>query len=395
MRALRTKLIILFGFFLAVLYFTNDFALIDIEKTAIVVAVGIDKTEDGYSVTAQIAVPQATDTASTNDDAIMTSEGKTVLDAIENIGADTGWHPKLSFCSMIFIGRDLAAEQVENIVDFFLRSEKVQNSAIVAMSDTKASDLLFAKTPLDNISSFALQKIVLKNEWMVSTVGVTNLKQFAIMNYSKAKSAYMPVIRILHGKSKGKGESSGAMPASTGGGGEGGNSQDDEVIFDASAISLFSSGKCVGQLTDEETSVYYLLRAPVYESSVTTEDGGETYFLNIDSNKYRMDVDTDKKRIKLDLELTVEINDSSVGTDLRKLTDKGVLSQKTVAALQEKIYRTAKSLTQKLTAANADIFMIKEFIYKYKNPDYERLKSLSLSEFTFDIDVKVKAKNSG
>ena len=392
MKFFRTKLTVFFGLLLAVLYFTNDFALIDIEKTAIVVAIGIDRADDGgYEVTAQIAVPQATDTASSNDDAIMTSKGKTVWEAIDNIGSDTGWHPKMSFCSMIFFGRDLANDNIESVVDCFIRSDKIQNSAIVAMSDTKAADLLFAKTPLDAISSFALQKIVLKNEWMVSTVGVTNLKQFAISNYSKSKSAYMPVISIIHGKTKGKDQSGGLAPASTGGEKTGG--EDEQVIFDASEISLFSGGVCVGQLSKEQTLIYYLFQGPVYDSFISVDDEDGTRFLTVSGNRYSVTVDTKKPSIELKLELTVESNDSTSGTDLKNFTANAVLNEKTLYALKQKIYKTAYSLTEKLSAADADIFSIKEYIYKYKNSDYERLKNLPLSEFEVNVDVKVKSKD--
>ena len=391
MKFFRTKLTVVFGLLLAVLYFTNDFALIDIEKTAIVVAIGIDCTDDGgYEVTAQIAVPQATDTASSNDDAIMTSKGKTVMEAIDNIGSDTGWHPKMSFCSMIFFGRDLANEDIESIIDCFIRSDKIQNSAIVAMSDTKAADLLFAKTPLDSISSFALQKIVLKNEWMVSTVGVTNLKQFAISNYSKSKSAYMPVISIIHGKTKGKDQTSGLAPASTGSeqGGE-----DEQVIFDASAISLFKVGKYVGQLTKEQTSVYYLFQGPVYDSFISVEDGETARFMTVSGNKYSVTVDPKKPSIDLKLELTVETNDTTNGTDLKILTGNALPDERTLYAMQRKIYDTASELMKKLSAADADIFAIKDYIYKYENSDYERLKNLPLSEFEVNISVKVQSKD--
>ena len=39
------------------LFFTNDFGLVDIHKASIVVAVGVDVTEEGYDVTAQAAIP--------------------------------------------------------------------------------------------------------------------------------------------------------------------------------------------------------------------------------------------------------------------------------------------------------------------------------------------------
>ena len=50
--------VMLFGLiFCALLYFSNNFGLIDIEKTAIITAIGLDTAENEYEVTVQIAVP--------------------------------------------------------------------------------------------------------------------------------------------------------------------------------------------------------------------------------------------------------------------------------------------------------------------------------------------------
>ena len=40
------------------LFFTNDFGLVDIRKTSIIVAVSVDVEDDEVQVTAQLAVPQ-------------------------------------------------------------------------------------------------------------------------------------------------------------------------------------------------------------------------------------------------------------------------------------------------------------------------------------------------
>ena len=42
-------------------FFSNDFGLVDIQKTALVLAAGIDRTEDEFALTAQIAVPKGSD----------------------------------------------------------------------------------------------------------------------------------------------------------------------------------------------------------------------------------------------------------------------------------------------------------------------------------------------
>ncbi|MGN1062009.1 MAG: hypothetical protein ACI4RO_02680, partial [Candidatus Scatosoma sp.] len=56
--------------FLAVLFFSNDFGLLDIQKTAIVLAVGVDREENTFVVTSQIAVPAASADSKASAEAI-------------------------------------------------------------------------------------------------------------------------------------------------------------------------------------------------------------------------------------------------------------------------------------------------------------------------------------
>ena len=66
MNKLWTRIFLAAAAVLLLLFFSNDFGLIDIQETAIVVALGIDTAEEGegYDVTAQIAVPASTGSGS-------------------------------------------------------------------------------------------------------------------------------------------------------------------------------------------------------------------------------------------------------------------------------------------------------------------------------------------
>ena len=70
---------------LAVSFFTNDFGLVDIQKTALVIAVGIDREEDEFVVTTQIALPKPDEQG--EQDSEIVSKGKTVASAFEEINA--------------------------------------------------------------------------------------------------------------------------------------------------------------------------------------------------------------------------------------------------------------------------------------------------------------------
>ena len=84
---------ILVAVFLAFLFFSNDFGLIDVQKTAIVTAVAIDKEETEFVLTSQIAIPQNSTQGKSTQAVQLVSRGKTISEAFEQINAKTGWYP--------------------------------------------------------------------------------------------------------------------------------------------------------------------------------------------------------------------------------------------------------------------------------------------------------------
>ena len=77
------KLYILLAIIVLFAFFSNDFGLVDIQKTAIILAAAIDKTENGYSLTAQIAVPKGSDRTTGGTSSVeIEAEGATVSDCV-------------------------------------------------------------------------------------------------------------------------------------------------------------------------------------------------------------------------------------------------------------------------------------------------------------------------
>ena len=162
MRYIKTKIIMFAVAAMFILFFSNDFGLIDIEKNAIITAVAIDKSiENEYEVSAQIAVPEASNNNPENKKALITGKGSTVGGAIKNIGDISGWFPKLTFCNLIVIGKSLTEENIINVLDYFSKTLRIQNSALVILAEDNGKQLLSCTSPLDNISSFQFWKNVI------------------------------------------------------------------------------------------------------------------------------------------------------------------------------------------------------------------------------------------
>lgn len=407
MKTFKIRVALILGALLAIFYFSSDFALIDIEKTAIIVAIGIDEGENSrYKITAQIAIPQATDTAAANDDAVVTADGNTVMEGIQNIGAKTGWHPKLSFCSLVLIGRKVAENGVKDVIDYFIVSEKVQNSAIVAMADDKAGEILISKTPLDSISSFAVSKIVLKSRWMTNTVPNANLRKIALSEYSPSKSSFMPVIKPIKENTKSKEGGSSSITASTksgdsegsgGGGGEssGGSSGGKDVpdkVYDASTLAVFSDFKLKGELDEELTQIFNMLMGPLGESYITLENGDEKTLLALSNGTRSVKVNLkNKPTIEIKLSFKVEVSDSSKGYALDKLNRRSVVDEDTITKVADKLNVLLLKLVDKVKESGADALLIRDKIYKYSNSRFEEFKNYPLDSFDYLTTGEVKS----
>ena len=407
MKTFKIRVALILGALLAIFYFSSDFALIDIEKTAIIVAIGIDEGENSrYKITAQIAIPQATDTAAANDDAVVIGDGNTVMEGIQNIGAKTGWHPKLSFCSLVLIGRKVAENGVKDVIDYFIVSEKVQNSAIVAMADDKAGEILTSKTPLDAISSFAVSKIVLKSRWMTNTVPNANLRKIALSEYSPSKSSFMPVIKPIKENTKSKEGVSSSITASTnsggsedsgggGGGSSGGSSGGKDTpdkVYDASTLAVFSDFKLKGEFDEELTQIFNMLMGPLGESYITLENGDEKTFLALSNGTRSVKVNLEKKpTIEIKLSFKVEVSDSSKGYALDKLNRRSVVDEDTITKVADKLNVLLLKLVDKVKESGADALLIRDKIYKYSNSRFEEFKNYSLDSFDYLTTGEVKS----
>lgn len=407
MKTFKIRVALILGALLAIFYFSSDFALIDIEKTAIIVAIGIDEGENSrYKITAQIAIPQATDTAAANDDAVVIGDGNTVMEGIQNIGAKTGWHPKLSFCSLVLIGRKVAENGVKDIIDYFIVSEKVQNSAIVAMADDKAGEILTSKTPLDAISSFAVSKIVLKSRWMTNTVPNANLRKIALSEYSPSKSSFMPVIKPIKENTKSKEGGSSSITASTksggsegsgGGSGEssGGSSGGKDVpdkVYDASTLAVFSDFKLKGEFDEELTQIFNMLMGPLGESYITLENGDEKTLLALSNGTRSVKVNLEKKpTIEIKLSFKVEVSDSSEGYSLDKLNRRSVVDEETITKVTDKLNVLLLKLVDKVKESGADALLIRDKIYKFSNSRFEEFKNYPLDYYDYLTTGEVKS----
>lgn len=396
-RRARTIMILVLALFL--FFFSNDFGLIDVEKTSIITAIAIDTSDDGgFEVTAQIAVPEATDANTENQKAQLAGKGSTIGAALKDLGDVSGWFPKLAFCNLILIGSKLPNQNVITALDYFAKTLRVQDSALVAMAENTAKELLESATPLDNISSFALQKIMLKNTGFDRDVIATDVKTFCADHYSIAGSAIMPLVKIVPvGGSSSSGGSASSNQTGMQSGSSGGDNTKNKKLFDARTTALFLEGFKVGELDENLTLTLNALTSQISGTAISVDnvpdESGQksNYLLTVIKSTPRLCLKADENQLKLNVNLRLycKISDHAADNSDDALSQNKPLPPKVIDAAEKLMYDNIDELISTSKQTGCDFLKIKEKLYRHNYKQYSRYKDNFLSQVKTEVSVSV------
>ena len=217
---------------LIALLFTNDYGIVDIHKSAIIVAVGIDSAGEEVQVTAQLALPQPSQSGENVQYKEVQGSGLTVADALNEINSKTGFYPRLQFCKLILLGEGCQQHELFRILGCFYRRNYSELTALVAMCEGKAQDMLAMPATVNPETYTAVQRVLSEELAKSANVASVNLKDVAVSNYSESEACCMPYIQASKpgtSQSGGNGDNVGGDPGQQGGrqggGQSGGSSQ--------------------------------------------------------------------------------------------------------------------------------------------------------------------------
>lgn len=404
MRLKRAKFLLLSVFILLTLFFSNNFGLIDVEKTSIITAIAIDFEQNEYILTAQVAVPEATDANTENQKAQLSGKGKTVGEALKDLGDTSGWFPKLAFCNLIILGNKLGNENVIKLLDYFAKTLRVQDSALVALAENTAKEILSLSTPLDNISSFAVQKILLKTPQFGGDVAPSDIKTFVSGYYSQNKSGYMPLIKVISADNGSGDEGQKSDNSSSSGGmqqnqkSQGANNESNN-LFDARTTALFLNGKLVGKLSPEQTLTFNAFNQSITGTNIPIDDvqiNGVpyNYLLTVmnDSHSIKVKATDTNVNLTFDLKLFCKVGDVFAVDSEDSLSSNTPLPKPLIEKTEKMLTDSVISLINKSVETGCDFFKIKEKLYRYNNSKYSQYKDDFLSKLKVKINVSVRGQ---
>ena len=378
-------------------FFSNDFGLVDIQKTAVILAAGIDRSGEGYELTAQISVPKGGEKAGGTASVELSGKGETVADCLMMMYADSGWIPKFDFCSLVLLGEEAAREGAMPALNYFLHNEYMSDNCAVAVAEGSAGEMLKKTSAIDDTPSLAIHKLFSGAAEKTGAAVKNTLREFAVGTLGVSKSSFMPFIRTLPHESGTR--SSGGSGSSDGSGGKGGASgsegsggeEDAPVLFRAEETALFREGKLTGLLSAEETLAFNLVRGKVKAGILTVEgEGGEPVSLSIKRGGGSAKLgNEDVPRAKLSVRLKVLVSDRTE-EDFMAGSETNVATDEDERRAEELISSYISSLWETCKGSGCDLFLLARELYRKDPKAFEANVGLIPSGMGADIEVSVK-----
>ena len=408
---------------LLVMFFTNDFGLVDLSKTSVVVAVGVDVEDEEVMVTAQVAVPQPSQSGDNVKYVQVQGRGLTVADCLNEINSKTGFYPKLLFCKLILIGEECKDEELFRVLGCFYRRNYSELTALVAMCKGKAMDMLAMPATISQENSTAMQRALSEELKKSANVSSVSLKDIAESNYSVSRACYMPFIEAniegtsegggdgdnvggesgsSGGQSQGGGSSGGESGGSSGGGGSGGSSggeggqgEQKKMEFTARQTAVFNDGKFVGLLDESSSFALNILKNEI-RLAVVPCDAGDTHYTvglkNADGG-VKLKFEDATPKLTLSFNALAQIQGAKKVLDPDSVMFDDVVKPEVLKAAEDTIKQRFDELMELCVKTDSDILGVRTLLHKYNYKYYEAFKDKILSEMQVEYDVKIESLN--
>ena len=136
----------------------------ELRNRLIIEGIGVDKSDGEYTLTVQAlntTQSQSTDNPSSSEAvSVYTVTGESVAQALGKISALTGKAPLYSQNRIIILGDSVAQDNIFSELDFFVREYASRMNVLVALSESKASDILDLDSDSGSIGAKTIQEII-------------------------------------------------------------------------------------------------------------------------------------------------------------------------------------------------------------------------------------------
>ena len=232
----------------------------ELNNSAIVSAIGIEKKENEYKITIQVIDTNKNENeqSNLNTPIVYTSSGNNISDALNNISLKSPKLLYLGHLEVVVISSNVASNGTNEIIDYFLRNNQInKNFTILVAKNNTPEEILNTPTPLVNFPSGN----ILGSVEISSTIGgaSSNVKFINFVDNLKkeGKNPVMSSISLVN--------------------------NNEEKTLQIDDLAVFSNDKLVGYLSKEDTKGYNFITNNISNSKTDIKVSlkGENPIINL------------------------------------------------------------------------------------------------------------------
>lgn len=302
---MRRASIILLAIILAIFAF-NDEEIYkkDIRNRLVIQGIGIDIEKDNsYKVTLQ-AIDTNSSVAASSDGAsqpplqVYTVKGDSIYTAIKTVTESEGKTPLYSQNRIIILGKSITEENMDNVIDFFVRDVENSSSVYVAAAEKTAAEILQTKNGNEYVSARNLKNSIDSYEYD-ARIFATSLYELISRYNSASKDFAMPLLSIKE--------------------------QNGEKNVEISGTAVFSNTKYREKISKDDTIYLNIINNDVYNTALSYSMEDNTRIsLNVVKSKTKRTVSlrNGKPTFKIMVTMNADISEISGGvSSLMKNSD--------------------------------------------------------------------------
>ena len=353
------------------------------QSFSVVLGVGIDMAEGGgYEISTQVLTSKANQ-GFLETLQVHSAKSEDVLDAVEKLGLHLGRISGFGNTSVIVLCEEVAKNGIAEMLDFFLRSKRLNGNPLIVITQKSAKELLSDVAKIDESFNYNLNTLAKLNEDF-GTGSIITLETFLNNFYSNTTASVIPQINETNDESDGiiipetgaSGSSGGVTvgSSSSSSGGQGGGEQEKKVISNSGYSSLFVGSKQIATLSPDDVEGMNILTG-TKRNSITVKNVSDSIYHNAtisvsikgSSNAKHLKFSNGIPRAFYNVQYTVKVEQiMQNGTDPIILNgSNNYLTSALQKKLKQKIMEDASNAVILFKNYNADVYGLQNSFYKY------------------------------
>lgn len=360
------------------LMLTGCFNYKELNNYAIVTGLSIDKSDNGYEVSALITNAIKENENKTNI-SVVSGKGKSIYSAIKDINLKIPKELYLSHLNVIIISEEVAKDGMKPILDYLVREpESHQSYYLIISKDTKAKNALSILDPIANFPSENIYSNLENSRDLQSKIIYDKVNQYIGKVLEKGIHPILNSLIIVGSSEKGSNT-------------EEQNNVELKNYIMLDNLAIFKNDKLVDYADSDESVGINILLDNIDEIYIEIPCNKSNIILS--SNSLNTKTKVNKQSVNINVDINSKINE--LGCDI-KLNNNNL--KKIEKDAEEKIINQIKKALQLSINNKTDIYGYGTRLYKkdyiYFNTIEDWDEYFTNLKFNINVDVKIKDKGS-